>query len=53
MFFRPFLLLELARFCLELDFPDLAQDCVDQMKNSNVKVKSLSCYLNTDNKLTM
>ncbi|XP_052099636.1 cilia- and flagella-associated protein 46-like isoform X4 [Mytilus californianus] len=34
---RPYLLLELARFCLELDFPDLAQDCVDQMKNSNVK----------------
>lgn len=37
LFFRPFLLLELARLCLELNFPDLAQDCADHMKTCNVK----------------
>lgn len=36
--FRPYLLLELARFCVELEFPDLAQDCVDHMKTCVVKV---------------
>ncbi|XP_065923991.1 cilia- and flagella-associated protein 46 isoform X6 [Magallana gigas] len=34
---RPYLLLELARFCIELEFPDLAQDCVDHMKTCVVK----------------
>nr|XP_022339451.1 cilia- and flagella-associated protein 46-like isoform X3 [Crassostrea virginica] len=34
---RPYLLLELARFCVELEFPDLAQDCVDHMKTCVVK----------------
>ncbi|XP_053406399.1 cilia- and flagella-associated protein 46-like [Mercenaria mercenaria] len=34
---KPYLLLELARLCLELDFPDLAQDCADHMKTCNVK----------------
>ncbi|XP_056005172.1 cilia- and flagella-associated protein 46-like isoform X7 [Ostrea edulis] len=34
---RPYLLLELARFCVELEFSDLAQDCVDHMKTCVVK----------------
>ncbi|KAL4232411.1 Cilia and flagella associated protein 46 [Mactra antiquata] len=34
---KPYLLLELARLCLELDFPDLAQDCAEHMKTCNVK----------------
>ncbi|XP_060585472.1 cilia- and flagella-associated protein 46-like isoform X2 [Ruditapes philippinarum] len=34
---KPYLLLELARLCLELDFPDLAQDCADHMKTCSVK----------------
>ncbi|XP_060072788.1 cilia- and flagella-associated protein 46-like [Ylistrum balloti] len=34
---KPFLLLELGRFCLDLDFADLAQDCVNHMKSCVVK----------------
>lgn len=34
---KPHLLLELARLCLELNFPDLAEDCADHMKTCNVK----------------
>ncbi|XP_062591392.1 cilia- and flagella-associated protein 46-like [Saccostrea cucullata] len=34
---KPYLLVELARFCVELDFPDLAQNCVDHMKTCVVK----------------
>ncbi|OWF46298.1 Tetratricopeptide repeat protein 40 [Mizuhopecten yessoensis] len=34
---KPFLLLELGRFCLDLDFADLAHDCVNHMKQCVVK----------------
>lgn len=38
IFYRPLLLLELSRLCLELDLHDLAASCVDSMKNCVVKV---------------
>ncbi|XP_069140158.1 cilia- and flagella-associated protein 46-like isoform X2 [Argopecten irradians] len=34
---KPFLLLELGRFCLDLEYPELAQDCVNHMKSCVVK----------------
>ncbi|KAL3864704.1 hypothetical protein ACJMK2_006363 [Sinanodonta woodiana] len=34
---KPYLLLELGRLCLELDFPNLAQECVDNLKATNIK----------------
>ena len=37
--FRPYLLLELARFCLELDFADLAESCIENTKTCNIKVR--------------
>ncbi|ESP03735.1 hypothetical protein LOTGIDRAFT_237561 [Lottia gigantea] len=34
---KPYLLLELGRLCLELDLPELAESCVDSIKQSNIK----------------
>ncbi|XP_041368339.1 cilia- and flagella-associated protein 46-like isoform X2 [Gigantopelta aegis] len=37
---RPYLLLELARFCLELDFADLAESCIENTKTCIIKEPS-------------
>ena len=47
LFVRPYLLLETARVALEHDEVDIAEQCVDLMKTSVIKVKYQNSYSQT------